>query len=97
MDTGRSQFGTQLERNPGWSKEREGMKVFLQVLFFLDALALMGLVLLQMSEHATLGGAFGSGMSATVFGRDVKKDPKKIATAVLGTLFLVLGLTLAVL
>jgi preprotein translocase subunit SecG len=35
-------------------------------------------------------------MSATVFGRDVKKDPKKIATAVLGTLFMVLGLTLAV-
>ena len=60
------------------------MKIFLQIVFFLDCLALIGLILLQMSEHATLGGAFGAGMSSTVFGRDVKRDPKKIATGVLG-------------
>ncbi|MCD5409016.1 preprotein translocase subunit SecG [Candidatus Bipolaricaulota bacterium] len=73
------------------------MKIFLQVVFFLNCLALIGLILLQMSEHATLGGAFGAGMSSTVFGRDVKRDPKKIATGVLGALFIGLGLALAVL
>lgn len=44
-----------------------------------------------------MGGAFGSGMAGTVFGRDVAKDPKKLATGVLGGAFLVLGLLLAVL
>ena len=72
-------------------------KTVLQVLFLLDALALIGLVLLQMSEHASMGGAFGSGMASTVFGRDVTKDPKRLATGVLGGAFLVLGLLLAVL
>jgi len=32
-----------------------------------------------------------------VFGRDVTKDPKKLATGVLGGVFLVLGLLLAIL
>lgn len=73
------------------------LKTVLQVVFLLDALALIGLVLLQMSEHASMGGAFGSGMSSTVFGRDVAKDPKKLATGVLGGVFLGLGLLLVVL
>ena len=73
------------------------MKVFLEVLFLLDCLALIGLVLVQMSEHATLGGAFGAGMSSTVFGRETSRDPKKIATGVLGAIFLGLGLILTVL
>ncbi|MBC7098837.1 preprotein translocase subunit SecG [Candidatus Bipolaricaulota bacterium] len=72
------------------------MKIFLEVVFFLDCLALIGLILLQMSEHATLGGAFGAGMSSTVFGRDTTRDPKKLATGVLGAIFLALGLTLAI-
>ncbi|KUK26434.1 MAG: Preprotein translocase subunit SecG [Acetothermia bacterium 64_32] len=67
----------------------------MEVVFFLDCLALIGLILLQMSEHATLGGAFGAGMSSTVFGRDTTRDPKKLATGVLGAIFLALGLTLA--
>ncbi len=66
-------------------------------LFFLDCFALTTLVLMHMSEHATLGGAFGAGMSATVFGRDVRKDPKKIMIAVLGGLFFVLGVLLVLL
>jgi protein translocase SecG subunit len=81
-------------------QERDGMaiiKTALQVLFLLDCLALMVLVLIQMSEHATLGGAFGAGMSATVFGRDVTRDPKKLATGVLGGVFLGLGLILTIL
>ena len=73
------------------------MKVFLEVLFLLDCLALIGLVLIQMSEHATLGGAFGAGMSSTVFGRETSRDPKKIATGVLGAIFLILGVVLAIL
>lgn len=72
-------------------------KAVLQILFLIDALALIGLVLLQMSEHASMGGAFGSGMSGTVFGRDVSKDPKKLATGILGGAFLFLGLLIAVL
>lgn len=72
------------------------MKTFLMVLFFLDSAALIGLVLWHMSEHAALGGGFGGGMSATVFGRDTSKDPRKIAIGVLGTLFLLLGLLVAV-
>ena len=73
------------------------MKIFLEVVFFLDCLALIGLILLQMSEHATLGGAFGAGMSSTVFGRDTSRDPKKIATGIMGAIVIGLGLVLAVL
>lgn len=73
------------------------LRNILLALFFLDCFALTALVLLHMSEHATLGGAFGAGMSATVFGRDVRKDPKKILIAVLGGTFFVFGVLLAVL
>ncbi len=71
------------------------MKTFLMVLFFLDSLALIGLVLWHMSEHAALGGGFGGGMATTVFGRDTSKDPRKIAIGVTGTLFFLLGLAVA--
>lgn len=73
------------------------LRNILLALFFLDCFALTALVLLHMSEHATLGGAFGAGMSATVFGRDVRKDPKKVLIAGLGGAFFVLGILLAVL
>ncbi|MCS7240447.1 MAG: preprotein translocase subunit SecG [Candidatus Bipolaricaulota bacterium] len=73
------------------------LRTILLALFFLDCFALTALVLTHMSEHATLGGAFGAGMSATVFGRDVRKDPKKIMIGVLGGTFFVLGVLLAVL
>ena len=42
-------------------------KIFL-VLLVLDALALIGLVLLQQGKGADVGAAFGSGSSNTVFG-----------------------------
>jgi len=73
------------------------IKTVLQIVFLLDSLALIGLVLLQMSEHASMGGAFGAGMSGTVFGRDVTRDPKKLATGILGGGFLILGLLIAIL
>ena len=68
----------------------------LEVLFFLNCFALMGLILLQMSEHSGLGGAFGAGTSNTVFGRDEVKDPKRRLTVILATVFLALGIVLSI-
>ncbi len=69
----------------------------LEVLFFLNCFALMALILLQMSEHSGLGGAFGAGMSSTVFGRDEVRDPKRTLTVALAAVFFVLGLVLSIL
>ncbi|MBU1048398.1 preprotein translocase subunit SecG [Candidatus Bipolaricaulota bacterium] len=69
----------------------------LEVLFFLNCFALMALILLQMSEHSGMGGAFGAGMSSTVFGRDEVKDPKRSLTVVLATIFMLLGIVLSIL
>ncbi|MEW5826977.1 MAG: preprotein translocase subunit SecG [Candidatus Bipolaricaulota bacterium] len=73
------------------------LKLILQVVFFLDCFALMGIVLLQMSEHSGLGGAFGAGMSSTVFGRDEARDPKRTLTVTLSTVFMTLGFLLSIL
>jgi preprotein translocase subunit SecG len=72
-------------------------RTILEVLFLFDCLALMGIVLLQMSEHSGLGGAFGSGMSSTVFGRDEVRDPKRTLTVVLAVAFMLLGFVLSIL
>jgi len=69
----------------------------LEILFFLNCFALMALILLQMSEHSGMGGAFGAGMSSTVFGRDEVKDPKRSLTVALATVFLLLGIVLSIL
>ena len=71
-------------------------RTILEVLFLFDCLALMGIVLLQMSEHSGLGGAFGSGMSSTVFGRDEVRDPKRTLTVVLAVAFMLLGFVLSI-
>jgi len=73
------------------------LRTILEVVFFLDCFVLMGIILLQMSEHSGLGGAFGSGMSNTVFGRDETRDPKRTLTVAMATLFMVLGFVLSVL
>ncbi|MCX6091504.1 MAG: preprotein translocase subunit SecG [Candidatus Bipolaricaulota bacterium] len=72
-------------------------RIVLQVVFFSDCLALMGIVLLQMSEHSGMGGAFGSGMSSTVFGRDETKDPKRTLTVILASVFMAIGFLLSIL
>jgi len=69
----------------------------LEVIFFLDCFALMTIILMQMSEHSGLGGAFGAGMSSTVFGRDETRDPKRTLTVVLATIFMLLGIVLSIL
>lgn len=71
-------------------------RLILEILFFLDCLLLVGLVLMQMSEHSGLGGAFGSGGSSTVFGRDEVRDPRRTVTAALATIFMLLGFVLSV-
>ena len=73
------------------------VRLVLEVFFFLNCFALMGLVLLQMSEHSGLGGAFGSGMSSTVFGRDETKDPKRTLTIAFAVAFMLLGFILSIL
>ncbi len=73
------------------------LRIVLQVIFLADCLALMAIVLLQMSEHSGMGGAFGSGMSSTVFGRDETRDPKRTLTIILATVFMSLGFILSIL
>jgi preprotein translocase subunit SecG len=72
------------------------MRTLLHILFVLDSLALVGLILMQMSRHAGLGGAFGGGGSHTVFGREEQGDPKRTATAWLAAIFMVLAMSLSV-
>ena len=73
------------------------LRVVLEVMFFLDCFVLMGMILLQMSEHSGLGGAFGAGGSSTVFGRDEVRDPKRTVTAALAGAFMFLGFALSIL
>lgn len=68
----------------------------IRVIFYLSSFGLIGIVLVQMSEHAGLGGAFGAGGSSTVFGRDEQTDPKRTATSVLAALFMIASLLLSI-
>ncbi len=70
-------------------------RVVLQILFILDCLALIAIVLFQMSRHSGMGGAFGSGGTYTVFGREEAADPKRTATAWMAALFMILAFVLA--
>lgn len=67
----------------------------LQIIFVLICLGLIGLVLIQMSRHAGLGGAFGAGATSTVFGREEEADPKRTATTWFAALYMALAFLLA--
>ena len=69
-------------------------KVFL-VLLVLDALALIGLVLLQQGKGADVGAAFGSGSSGTVFGSSGGANFLTRLTTFFAVLFFVLSFGLA--
>ena len=69
-------------------------KVFL-VLLVLDALALIGLVLLQQGKGADVGAAFGSGSSGTVFGSSGGASFLTRLTTLFAVLFFVLSFSLA--
>lgn len=71
------------------------LEIPLKVLFVLVSLALIGIILLQMSKHSGLGGAFGAGATSTVFGREEEADPKRTATTWLAGAFMVLAFVLA--
>lgn len=71
------------------------LEIPLKVLFVLVSLALIGIILLQMSRHSGLGGAFGAGATSTVFGREEEADPKRTATTWLAVAFMVLSFALA--
>lgn len=70
------------------------LEIPLKVLFVLVSAALIGIILLQMSKHAGLGGAFGAGSTYTVFGREEEADPKRTATTWLAVAFMVLAFVL---
>lgn len=70
-------------------------KGILTFLFVLDSLAMVGLILMQMSKHGSLGGAFGGGGTNTVFGRDETRDPKRTATTWLAVGFIGLALLIS--
>ena len=69
-------------------------KIFL-VLLVLDALALIGLVLLQQGKGADVGAAFGSGSSGTVFGSSGGANFLTRLTTLFAVLFFVLSFSLA--
>ena len=69
-------------------------KVFL-VLLVLDALALIGLVLLQQGKGADVGAAFGSGSSGTVFGSSGGANFLTRLTTFFAVLFFILSFSLA--
>lgn len=71
------------------------LKGILTFLFVLDSLAMVGLILMQMSKHGSLGGAFGGGGTNTVFGRDETRDPKRTATTWLAVGFIGLALLIS--
>ncbi|MBS3812745.1 MAG: preprotein translocase subunit SecG [Candidatus Bipolaricaulota bacterium] len=72
------------------------LTIIMRFIFYLSSLGLIGIVLVQMSEHAGLGGAFGAGGSSTVFGREEKTDPKRTATSVLASVFMISSLLLSI-
>ena len=73
----------------------EVIRFILQILFVLDAIALVFIILFQMSRHSGMGGAFGAGGTYTVFGREEESDPKRTATAWMAALFMILAFVLA--
>lgn len=71
------------------------MHTAVMVLFVLNAVTLIGIVLIQQGKGADAGAAFGSGASATVFGARGSANFLSRFTAVLATLFFVLAMVLA--
>jgi len=70
--------------------------LIVRLVFYISSAGLIGIVLVQMSEHAGLGGAFGAGGSSTVFGREEQTDPKRTATSVLAAVFMISSLLLSI-
>lgn len=72
------------------------LALIIRLIFYISSVGLIGIVLIQMSEHAGIGGAFGAGGSSTVFGRDEDTDPKRTATSALAAVFMISSLLLSI-
>lgn len=73
------------------------MQTVLLIILVLDALALVGVILIQQGKGADAGAAFGSGASATVFGAQGSASFLTRTTAILATIFFICSLGLAIL
>ena len=73
----------------------ETFEIVLRILLVVDAAALIVLILLQQGKGASMGAAFGSGASQTVFGSAGASSFLTKLTAWLAVAFFVITLTLA--
>ena len=71
------------------------LETVLLILLIVDALALIGLVLIQQSKGADVGAAFGSGSSGTMFGPSGGTSFLIKVTTILAVLFFVITFALA--
>ncbi len=71
------------------------LETVLLILLIVDALALIGLVLIQQSKGADVGAAFGSGSSGTMFGPSGGSSFLVKVTTILAVLFFVITFALA--
>lgn len=73
----------------------DNIEIVLRILLVVDAIALIVLVLLQQGKGASMGAAFGSGSSQTVFGSAGASSFLTKLTAWLAVAFFVITLALA--
>lgn len=71
------------------------LETVLLILLIVDALALIGLVLIQQSKGADVGAAFGSGTAGTMFGPSGGASFLVKLTTILAILFFVITFALA--
>lgn len=71
------------------------VETVLLILLVVDALALIGLVLIQQSKGADVGAAFGSGSAGTMFGSSGGSSFLIKVTTILAILFFVIAFALA--
>ncbi len=72
------------------------MLIIFSVFYILIAAAMIVLILLQRGQGADAGAGFGAGASGTVFGARGSSSFMTRATAVLGTLFFLVSLGMAI-
>ena len=63
----------------------------LLVVFLIVAIGLVGLIMLQQGKGADMGASFGAGASATLFGSSGSGNFMTRMTALLATLFFIMG------
>lgn len=69
--------------------------LLVMIIDLLISVALIWVVMMKMSKHGGLGGAFGSGSLYTVFGREKGLDTLGKVTIVLAVAFMVMSIVTA--